>query len=521
MARLAAALLVLALASIGASAQLVIEDAQRQIDISGFVAHEQLQLGLRNDGPAAAASLLLCGPHLARAAYLEIKETSGKDASKLAWKEAAAPAGAPAGVTCREVTLSKPLAKKGTARLTAVAAYTHVLRPEPAEVRQRDAQHVLFESTAQLASPYKVAKQSTEIKVGGGVQSATDVSPYKRSGSKLSYGPYSDVEPWAAQQISVHYENNAPFAAAEVEREIEISHWGNVYVEERYHVRHVGAKLVGEWSRWDLTRDPKQFAQAGIPSFAAALPPQARSLYYRDAIGNISSSETRRSSEGVRVTLVPRYPLFGGWSSTFTFGYSLPLSSVVGKVRRLRQCAAPRSGRGRCHCPCSSASACANATQHAFPRLPSASMICPAPLGFRQEPKTGRSVFAAPIGPALGDIVVDSLLVKVVLPEGASDPKVALGLPFQLEQSVAYTYLDVLGRPVAVLRLSNLVQEMKPETLQVSYTYSSMGLLQKPLLLVGVLGAIFAIAIVAGRGGLASLAASPSVRNVVAKPHAS
>lgn len=35
---------------------------------------------------------------------------------------------------------------------------------------------------------------------------------------------------------AVHYENNAAFAAAEVEREIEISHWGNVYVEERYHV---------------------------------------------------------------------------------------------------------------------------------------------------------------------------------------------------------------------------------------------------------------------------------------------
>lgn len=243
-------------------------------------------------------------------------------------------------MACREVTLPKPLAKKGSAQLTALAAYTHVLRPEPAEVgaaqgwvrnvgcavamhggevgptrvrsrrlraccrvhhamlpelrclptlllllrtcllatvqvRQRDAQHVLFEGTAQLASPYTVAKQSTEvssrlaaaaadwvvrlagragrasrrscrlecsanrqgvggapaprhssvcvrqpllsecassptvltaihlqIKVGGSVQSATDVSPYKRSGNTLSYGPYSDVAPWATQQIS-------------------------------------------------------------------------------------------------------------------------------------------------------------------------------------------------------------------------------------------------------------------------------------------------------------------------------
>ena len=43
---------------------------------------------------------------------------------------------------------------------------------------------------------------SEQIKVGGSVQSATEVSPYKRSGNTLSYGPYSDAAPWAAEQIS-------------------------------------------------------------------------------------------------------------------------------------------------------------------------------------------------------------------------------------------------------------------------------------------------------------------------------
>lgn len=34
---------------------------------------------------------------------------------------------------------------------------------------------------------------------------------------------------------AVHYENNHPFAhVTELEREIEVSHWGNVYFEERY-----------------------------------------------------------------------------------------------------------------------------------------------------------------------------------------------------------------------------------------------------------------------------------------------
>lgn len=33
------------------------------------------------------------------------------------------------------------------------------------------------------------------------------------------------------------------------------------------------------------------------------------------------------------VNLQPRYPLFGGWSTKFLFGWSLPLSKAVSKVR--------------------------------------------------------------------------------------------------------------------------------------------------------------------------------------------
>ena len=54
-------------------------------------------------------------------------------------------------------------------------------------------------------------------------------------------------------------------------------------------------------------------------------------------------------------------------------------------------------------------------------------------------------------------------LLQVVLPEGASDPKV--DTPLRLlgggaSLSTEYTYLDVMGRPVVVLRLANVVPEM-------------------------------------------------------------
>lgn len=44
--------------------------------------------------------------------------------------------------------------------------------------------------------------------------------------------------------MRLHYENNTPFAVAtKLVKEVEISHWGNVYIEERYIIRHTGAKM--------------------------------------------------------------------------------------------------------------------------------------------------------------------------------------------------------------------------------------------------------------------------------------
>ena len=63
------------------------------------------------------------------------------------------------------------------------------------------------------------------------------------AGATIKYGPYKDTQPFALSPMRLHFPNNNPFAEAEVlERELEVSHWGNVAVEERYSIRHVGAK---------------------------------------------------------------------------------------------------------------------------------------------------------------------------------------------------------------------------------------------------------------------------------------
>ena len=82
--------------------------------------------------------------------------------------------------------------------------------------------------------------------------------------------------------------------------------------------------LQGEWSRLDLMRDPK-FGQTAVRGFLAHLPARAHSIYFKDAIGNISTSQIRPGVQATEVILTPRYPLYGGWQAEFIVGYSLPL----------------------------------------------------------------------------------------------------------------------------------------------------------------------------------------------------
>lgn len=121
----------------------------------------------------------------------------------------------------------------------------------------------------------------------------------------------------------IHYENNTPFlAVTSMTRLIEVSHWGNIAVEETMDVRHTGAVLKGPFSRYDYQRG--QDSASSVKSFKMILPASARDVYYRDEIGNISTSHLLELEDSVEVELRPRFPLFGGWKTHYTLGYNVP-----------------------------------------------------------------------------------------------------------------------------------------------------------------------------------------------------
>ena len=64
----------------------------------------------------------------------------------------------------------------------------------------------------------------------------------------------------------------------------------------------------------------------------AKLPGDATGVYFRDDYGNISSSRLYSRNGKVEVILVPRFPLLGGWKTSFVLGYDLPMESHVERV---------------------------------------------------------------------------------------------------------------------------------------------------------------------------------------------
>jgi oligosaccharyltransferase complex subunit alpha (ribophorin I) len=98
------------------------------------------------------------------------------------------------------------------------------------------------------------------------------------------------------------------------------------------------SRLKGHFSR--LVHQQSRF-HSGVPpqvltDLSLTVSASARSAYYYDVIGNVSTSNFRegfvskkgRSVDG-HLDLRPRYPLLGGWNYSFVVGYDMPLGDVL------------------------------------------------------------------------------------------------------------------------------------------------------------------------------------------------
>jgi oligosaccharyltransferase complex subunit alpha (ribophorin I) len=341
------------------------------------------------------------------------------------------------------IDFESPLASGKSTKIEVETYFPHTLQPYPSEIAQSEKQLVKFITNAYYYSIYDTAKQTTVVNtVSSNIESYTQgVKPVSKSENSVTYGPFEDIKASSEAQITIHYENNTPFlSVTEMDRLIEVSHWGNIAVEETIDVRHTGALLKGSFSRYDYQRN--QDGQASIKSFKTNLPAAARDVYYRDEIGNISTSNLKEMDEALEVELRPRFPLFGGWKTHYTLGYNVPsyqylYNSGDKYVLKMRF------------------------VDHIY-----------------------------------DDQIVDYATVRVILPEGANVQK--LVTPFDVKRSPDqkhFTYLDTTGRPVIIAHKSNLV-DAHIQDFELHYTFSKTNMFIEPLLAVSAFYLLFVVVII-------------------------
>lgn len=119
---------------------------------------------------------------------------------------------------------------------------SRAILPFPAEITQSENQLVRFTGNSYVHSPYQSRTQSTTFTLpNANIESFSRIAPTNSADKTLTYGPYSNVPPFSYGKIDIHFENNGPFlTVVELERIIELSHWGNIAVEEYIHVKHIG-----------------------------------------------------------------------------------------------------------------------------------------------------------------------------------------------------------------------------------------------------------------------------------------
>ncbi|TYH51250.1 hypothetical protein ES332_D10G259700v1 [Gossypium tomentosum] len=416
--------------------QFVISNAERRIDLSSHIINVHLTLKVENAGTRPASEVVLAltpteVDHLAMVDASAIKGKRKKTTSlRLEVKPTELPDAPPIDTKYFTIYLANPLNSGESTTLEVLYVFTHFLEPFPAEIAQSESQLVFYHDTALILSSYHIKQQTTFIKTPSTkVESFIRMEPTNRVGTEIKYGPYEDRPPYSISPIHVHFENNSPFAVVEeLVQEIEISHWGNIQVTEHYKLIHAGARHKGVFSRVDYQSRQSSNGASSFRYLLARLPPRVHSVYYRDEIGNISSSHLRTDSLKSELQIEPRYPLFGGWKATFVIGYGLPLQD------------------------------------------------------FLFESSDDKRYLNFTFGCPLIGMVVDKLTIKVVLPEGSTDPSPVVPFPVEHHLEAKYSSLDVVGRTVVVLEKKNFVP-MHNSHFQVYYSFKPIFMLAESLML--------------------------------------
>ena len=424
---------------------LVHEEVIRSVDISTQIVIVRSDLVLLNDGnlPVKKFEFHIETDLIKSVSYIDAKSKGSSLGVKEIRKSELE------DVQHWEIYLKYVLKSGQRTKVKVITAFTHLLVPYPTHIQQGESQLIKYFGNAYFYTPYLTKKQTTHIICySDKLESFSIVEPVSVDNNIVTYGPYENVEPLSVQNLTVHYVNNEPFIViTNLERTIEVSHWGNIAVEETVEIHHEGAILKGPFSRLmyeQLIRTSPQI-DSSVSSYVTVLPASAKYIYYRDEIGNVSSSQVVILDDSVHLILRFRFPLLGGWKIRYTVGYNVPTYEYL-------------YSNG-------------------------------ADYSLRMK-----------IVDHINDyMVVNEFVLKVILPEYCEDVWMYPPFPVvHLPETKHFTYLDVVGRPVITVAKNNLV-DFHIQDFEIQYTFPKYMMIVEPLLSIAAVYFILVVIILVNR----------------------
>ena len=350
-----------------------------------------------------------------------------------------------------------PLSQKEMRTIIATEYYFERLEFYPKKITLKETQNALYRDSLNYFSAYETETQKVTVILPS---EYTSLIRYTMKGSnkiknKIHYN-LASYKPFEYENLYIHYSYDIPFVVMNYAiREFRVSHWGNIAVTENYQLANIGALLDGEFSRLDYDPYGRYGSRNAHKELTATLPLKSNGLWYRDEIGNVSTSSAVRNWDNAVLKLNPRFPILGGWISNFDIGYNLPTKFNVKKNNN------------------------------------------------------NEYMLNVSFGMPFEDILAKNYTVRVVLPEGADNIKVYLPIEgkVELDNKLEYDTLDLFGRKAVEIKMKNVFDIHKVD-FQVYYSFSNFSLTFKPIIVIFYFLIIFCSLIVYFR---ADLSLSPKI----------
>ena len=221
------------------------------------------------------------------------------------------------GIIAMKVTLVDPIHPGEKGKIEVEETYAHRKLPFPKTMKIKDIPKVRVFDNLYYLSFYKskTTKSTLEFASGTYILSYSKVDKADEKGSAVRFGAYKDVPALSIKPIYVHanYDDSLP-AFRNVTRTVSVNHWDKIQVDEFYQLHNEVATLEGEFGRVDYSEWMTHYS---IQWLQCSLPVEAHSLYYVDPVGNVSTSNAFRHDDHVSFRVQPRFPVMGGWKTTW------------------------------------------------------------------------------------------------------------------------------------------------------------------------------------------------------------